>query len=326
VTLQPAHRPLRAGAREHAYRLFARLYREGLSPGAREEVEGIPALAEALPAELSREAAAAEHHALFGLQVFPYGGVFLDFHGRVAGASADPVRSAIAWVGEPADLSGEAPDHVSRVLELLASLSARRDGGEEAGQGASAEAAEEATARVRGLLDGHLLWWLPAFVLAVQEETLPFWSVVAELTLDAVVDHRSELPGVVPARGPLPKPMVPAVGDEGPDLAGVARYLAAPARCGIYLSAATIRELGRARRLPSGFGSRLRLLKNLLASAIEYDGLGNLLRTLRAKIWTAEATYRDVAKRHPPVEAVSAAWAERLEATDRLLSAVRDAV
>lgn len=297
-------------ARSRAYALFAALFREGLTPPLRETVARLPVLAAALPPEREVDVALAEHHALFGLRVFPYGGVFLEPDGRVGGPSADVVRRVAAASGLAPVEGAEAADHLPAILDLLASL-----GGSDAGAGALA----------RELLGRHLLWWLPPFVVAVREEGDPFWTLAAELTLELAADHHCGLGGPLEGPGPLTRP-------EPPDpswssrLDELARYLATPARSGLYLGSGLVRRMGRRLGLPSGFGSRERLVASLLRSAAEYDGLPPVLAALRESLGAAREHHTRIAHDAPELGVVAAAWLARLDVTETLLDAARPGV
>lgn len=319
--MQPADASL---ARSRAYALFSRLYRTGVTPDVLPDVRTLPALHDALGDGFDAEHAAADHYDLFHLNVFPYASLFLDASGQLGGAVTEKARGLLHQAGYPADTSSESADHVGHALGLLAFLS-----------GAEADAwhddlpaeAERMRRMQRRFFDAYLLWWLPGFTEAVRRQNHPFYTPFSDLALDLVIDHRLALG---PATDPAPAVLLPEppslLDDAATGLREIAAYLAAPAWSGLYLSRADLHRLGRAGRLPRGFGSRARMLANLLRAAATFDGLDRLLNQVTALLQTCRSYYAALTERDVPIlEIVAQAWLERLDATDQILQRIRTA-
>src|SRR5207253_2729527 len=122
VTSSEGPAKARAAARSAAYQLFARLFRREPDAELLPLLRDIPGLGDALPEPFDPDDAGAEHHRLFGLQVPPFAGVFLDPEGRIGGAPASIVRDLCARAGLEVEERSEEADHVSHALELLAQL------------------------------------------------------------------------------------------------------------------------------------------------------------------------------------------------------------
>lgn len=313
-------------ARSRAYHLLSRLYFEGLSPVLLPAVEATPELAEALPMPFSADEAAADYQHLFGFNVFPFASVFLDPEGMLDGPVTDYVRRQFQRAGCPTPLTGEAPDHLGQELTLLAFLARAEAGAWIDGLPTEAE-------RIRRLerrfMDEHLLGWLAAFTQAVRDEGFPFFTVLAELTLDLALEHRSALgDGGRPAsqRFTLPEPP-PLLDDPGTGLKDIAAYLTTPPWAGLFLSRDAITRLGRHAGVPRGFGDRTRMLANLFRAAAEYDRLDVVLEHLAALTASWRAHYVALCTRSTPgLSGVVGVWLERLATTDRLLTRIHEAV
>ncbi|RMF64606.1 MAG: hypothetical protein D6746_01425 [Bacteroidetes bacterium] len=308
--------------RSHTCRLLGHLYRDGLTPPLVHALQKEPALAEALPAPFDEDERAADYQHLFGFNVFPYAGVFLDPAGLLNGPVADRVRQYFLRAGCPLPMSGESLDHLGHELAWLAHM-----------MQAEAEALQDGipaeVRRVRRIqrrfLDEHLLGWLPAFVRAVEEHPFPFFQHLARQTLHLVLEHRRALAGAVAGSLHLPEPP-PLLDDPATGLHDIAGYLATPPWSGLFLSRDAIGTLARALDLPRGFGDRRRMLANLLQTAAAYDRLTDLtgLLTEHLAAWKTHFT----TLHEPDLPALTAAcqrWTERLDTTARLLERLAEA-
>ena len=313
-------------ARSRAYALFGHLYRDGVTPEVLPEVRALAALNDTLGEPFDAEQAAADHYDLFHLNVFPYASLFLDASGRLGGPVTDDARRRLRQSGYNADTASESADHIGHALGLLAFLS-----------GAEADAwhndlpaeAERMRRRQRRVLDAYLLWWLPAFAEAVRLQHHPFYSRLSTLTLDLMIDHRRALgraENPTPTASPLPVPP-PLLDDEKTGLRDIAGYLATPPWSGLYLSRADLRRLGRAERVPQGFGPRAQMLANLLRAAATFDRLDSLLNRFAEMIQTWRSHYTTLAENDlPTLETVAQTWLERLDATETIITRMRTAV
>ena len=312
-------------ARSRAYALFSRLYRAGVTPEVLPEVRALAELNDALGDAFDAEHAAADHYDLFHLNVFPYASLFLDASGRLGGAVTDDARRRLRQAGYDADTSSESADHIGHALGLLAFLSGAEA---DAWQDHHPAEAERMHRLQRRFLDASLLWWLPAFVMAVRQQNHPFYTLLGTLTLDLVIDHRLALGPATdstPTAPPLPEPP-PLLDDDKTGLREIANYLATPPWSGLYLSRADLGRLGRAERLPRGFGPRAQMLANLLRSAATFDRLDPLLNQLAGMIQTWRSHYAALAEREVPIlEMVSQTWLARLDATEEIITRMRAA-
>lgn len=307
--------------RAQAYGLLSRLYLHGVTAREVPLLREVPDLAEYLALPHDPEGSAVEHQRLFEREVLPYGSVFLEADGNLGGDVTAALGRRFAAVGMPVPES-EPPDHLGQELALLAELASREDESPP-GPGASDEPdAEERTAL--GLLDGHLLWWLPALLPAVQRHGLSFWSAVADLTLELALDHRRALVGDSPPEAPPPwnlrgAPRDP-LDDPTVDLREVATFLTLPVRSGLYLSEADARALGRSRRLPGGFGTRARVLETVFHSAVAYDGMDDVIHGFRTILTGVRVAMEAMVSGPGLPRAFVDPWLRRLEGTDSLLA------
>lgn len=311
-------------ARSRAYDLFGQLFLYGITPDVKPAVGAIADLAEVLPAQADADDAAAAHYRLFGLNVPPYASLFLDEEARLAGPVAGRVRRWYEQIGFSASASDEEPDHLGVELRFLALLSGAEA---DAQRDENSDDVDDLRRLQRHLLDGHLLWWLPGLAYALQEQGHPFYTRLATLTLDLVLDHRAALGEPVAAnRPPLPPPDLD-LDDARTSLKDIARFLTVPARCGLYLSRDDITRLGRADDLPRGFGGRMQMLVNLLRSAAEFDRMEALLDRLSTQVEAWRAVYQQLQDTDVPATALVAdAWTEQLDATEHVLHRMRTAM
>ena len=315
-------------ARSRVYGLFSRLYERGLTTDVLPVVQAIPDLASLVPNPFDADEAAADHYTLFGLEVFPYAGLFLDGEGLLGGPTASHVQRLYAQIGFQPVLDRESADHLGHELALLAFLSE-----------AEAEAIENTepreTERVRQLLrqfvDGHLLEWLPAFVCAAEQQPYPFYAALSRFTLDVVLDHRAGLDnagaehtGRSERVAPVPPPDI--LDEAGTGLKDIAEYLATPTRSGFFLSRSDIAQLGRAESLPRGFGSRVQTLTNLLRAAAEFNRMEALLDALGNRVGVWEKFYQELHNNGlVSVKTISQIWLERLAGTRNIITRMQKA-
>ena len=311
-------------ARSRVYRLFSYLYRRGLTGDALPIVQAIPDLASLVRGPFDEDEAAADHYALFSLEVFPYASVFLEAEGRLGGSTADQVYRLYAHAGFQPKLDRESADHLTHELALLAFLSeAEADALEDDKQ----HEAERMRRRMQAFMDEHLLWWLPAFVQAVQQQSYPFYAALGRLTLDVVLDHRAALgeESRIPEERMVAEPP-DLLAEEKTGLKDIAAYLTTPAWSGLFLSRSDLARMGRGERLPRGFGSRVQTLTNLLRAAAEFDRVPPLLDALDAQADAWESFYQKLSDSGlESVEAVAQMWTNRLVTTRSLLERVRTA-
>jgi len=328
-----------AQARSYAYRLFSRLFLNGLTADLYPYVQAVPELKAALPgagsdivganpvssapsdagptAPLHADQEAAAHYYLLGYNVFPFQSIFLDPQSLLGGPVTDSVLAFYRRVGFGVTFSAESADHAGVELALLAFLC-----------GAEADAWRDGLVQEalrmqhwqRRFLDEHLLRWLLPLVFAIHQQQQPFYSALAELTLELALDHRSALGGSAEQDvvGFLP-PVPDLLNNEQAGLREIVDYLLTPVFSGLFLSRDDVTRLARRQRLPRGFGTRGQMLTNLLRTAADYESLDRVLTDLQALLehWRASyAAYLDLA---PPVSTIASHWLERLAVTQGLL-------
>ena len=314
-----------ATARSRAYALFGQLYRDGVTPEVLPDVRALPALHDSLGDAFDAEQAAADHYDLFHLNVSPYASLFLDASGRLGGAVTDDARRWLRHSGYDADTSSESADHVGHALGLLAFLSGAEA---DAWDDDLAAEAERMRRLQRRFLDAYLLWWLPTFAEAVRRQDHPFYALLSTLMLDLVIDHRHTLgPATDPTpASPLPE-LPPLLDDNKTTLQDIADYFATPPWSGLYLSRTDLHRLGRAERLPRGFGPRARMLANLLRAAATFDRLDPLLNHLANTIQSWQSHYTTLAENDLPIlKTVAQSWLNRLDETGEMIARMRTAV
>jgi putative dimethyl sulfoxide reductase chaperone len=284
-------------------------------------VATLPALASSLPPAFDAGEAAAAHHQLFGLNVFPYEAIFRDPSGLLGGAVGEAVAASYRQAGYAPETAASSPDHAGYELGLLAFLC----GAEADAVGDGLRATVE---RVQGLqrdfLDQHLLAWLAPLVVAIREQSgarsayYPFYAALAELALALIDDHAAALGGL-PERWSLPAPP-PLLASEKTGLKQIAAYLLAPGYSGLYLSRDAIGELARALDLPHGFGGRQQIMANLLRAAAQYGQMAPAVAHLRQVSGRWQASYRSLTG--TALAPYAAAWEERAVLTRQLLAEI----
>lgn len=311
-------------ARSRVYRLFSHLYRRGLTGDVLPIVQAIPDIASLVPDPFDEDEAAADHYALFSLDVFPYASVFLDAQGRLGGPTTDAVQRHYAQSGFQPALDRESADHLGHELALLAFLSEAET---EALEDDKAHEAERMHRRMQAFMDEHLLWWLPAFVQAVQQQSYPFYAALGRLTLEVVLDHRAALGqrNSLPEKAVLEEPPN-VLEEEKTGLKDIAAYLTTPAWSGLFLGRSDLARLGRGERLPRGFGSRVQTLTNLLRAAVEFDRRDALLHAMSEQVGIWEQWYRVLSGSGlEGVGVVAQTWLDRLARTRSLIERMQKA-
>lgn len=317
IEMSPGERAL---ARSNAYGLFSQLYQQGLTQTLLPYVRAINVPDSLVPTVLDVDQQAAIHQDLFGFNVFPFEGVFVDAPSALGGPATAAVQHFYRQAGHVPRKSDVAADHIVLELGLMAFLSRTEADG-------LATRNQTAVSHSRNLqrqfLDQHLLLWLPALFLAICQQGESFFQALAELTLELVLDHRQTLdedPAPPPASFFLPEAHA-LLENPNTGLREVAAYLLTPAHCGLYLSRDDIARLGRQVHLPRGFGDRRQMLTNLLKSAAEYDSLPVLVTELQQTVLAWQDHYQHWRKTGPLVMVnIASAWMKRLSATDSVLT------
>jgi hypothetical protein len=214
-----------------------------------------------------------DHTQAFGFHVFPYAGVFLHPSAH-AGAAAAELFPSYRALGFDPGTAGPGVDHLSTILLALGHASLA-----EARLDPASSERQSIENGARDLIDRHVLSWLPVWVGAVGRLGRVWPTALANQILDLVSLHRASLgtgSRVVLSLEPLPD-----LDASETDLRVIAEALTTPVIAGIFLSRHDISALARARRAPSGFGSRADMLENTLRSAASYGMFAELSKDLR---------------------------------------------
>lgn len=311
-------------AQRRAYALLGTLLLDGVNEARLETVRALPGLGPVVDPEQSLDELAVAHHELFGRQVPPLAGAFVDAEGLVgAGPMAAAVRKAHTLVGREPDQSASL-DHVGQgLLALTRLVDAQLDATE---HGATKDRDRLVHAQ-RHLLDEALLPWMPPLWAAVSQQPTSLWTAAVELVVGLLAAHRERVGGP-PIAGPRPEPpddLAALLDDRSTGLRSIARALATPARVGLWLAHREIDGLATACELPGGFGSRVDRLDKLLRAAAEYERLGALCEHLNGVV-DAHVSALDGPEHLPAFARVAAPWKKAMAATQRGLQRLRAAV
>ncbi len=305
-------------ARRRAYALLGTILVEGVDPRRLKTVQALPPLAEHLSSPVDLDGLAAEHYALFGHEVHPFAGVFVDEAGLVGGGSSGRVvRQAHAVVGlDCPDDPG--PDHLGVAVRLMAALT---DAEIDARAHDDGPALQTLHQWQRTVLDEALLPWLPPFHAAIVGQPASLWTRAVALVTGLLAGHRAEDPTAPSAvEEPGEPPSLDAVLDEpGTGLSTLARILATPARCGVYLARRDLARLALHAELPRGFGGREGMMERLLRSASEYATLPAVIDALSELLQVRQRVYATLSD-EPGLGPHVGPWQRRLAATERLLT------
>lgn len=256
-----------------AYALISRLLIGPVTADVWSRASAVPVLSDAR-GDLSIDELGAAHYQLFGLEVFPYGSVFLEVDALASGARANTASELFMSWGYRA-ATDAAADHLGVQLGFLSHLT--RVELSAAMRNDAAQQAVVATCAAE-FLDNHVLAYVVPLLAATHAAAVPVFTELVELAVHLVADHRSALAAPVVVSG-LPTWKSP-VADDKAGLRDIAEFLLAPARSGVWISRGDVTQLGRDHDVPRGFGGRVQTLTNLLRNAGEYDQAGGVLQRL----------------------------------------------
>ena len=309
-------------ARHLTYELLGQLYLEGITAVTLPTIQNIPTLSETITIPFNTDEAAARHQTLFGFNIFPYESIFLDGSGLLGGVVTDSVLHSYQEAGFRVDANSTSPDHIGNELALLAHLcGAEADAWEDN----LASTAERIRNLARDFLQKHLLRWLIPFVVAVKRQKRPFYTALAQLTLDFVRDHFQELSPPLQLNNFLPVPPS-LLNNEKTGLKEIANYLITPPYSGFFLSRDDIAQLARTQDIPRGFGDRTQMLTNLLRGAAQFDTLPGLFDEIRAFTIGWQETYAASADTMPALAPIVAIWQERISQTSQTLTQIEQQI
>jgi len=312
-------------ARSRAYDLLGQLYLTGITADNLDRVQAVPELSQEVALPLDADDAAADHHHLFGFNVYPYQSLFLDPAGLLGGHVTERVAQTYRQLGFQPGTGAESADHIGIELGLLSFLSAAEAKALESGE---SEVARRSRRRQLAFLDEHLLRWIGPLTLAIVQQDHPFYSALAEVAFDLSQEQAADLYSEFgrPQNGEESAWTHPdLLEDDGTGLKEIAEYLLTPIYSGIYLSRDDIGRLARQRGVPRGFGDRQVILLNLLRSAAKYEALGEVIDGLEEMAGQWEAAYSQMMP-SPGVGAPAALWRSRAAATVVLLGQMRSRI
>ncbi len=298
------------------YRLLAGCY---LAPPDAELLELAAELPE-LAAHRAEPELAQRYSWLFDFNVYPYASVFVDPSGMLQAPWSSFVGDVLGalGLGLSSDAGLAAPDHVGALLEAMATLSEREEAATEPLEAARARHGQEV------LLNEHLLPWMPVFLGALERVDEGFFSAVAILTQELLLEHGEEL-----LADPLPPFHFPEETDETyqeprQEARRELQRLLTPARSGLFLSRSDLADLGARLELPVRFAERRYMLENLVAAAAERDDLAALFDALGDGAVEGAALFDPWSERLTVAVGFWNEWRERLTGTSAELVLLRD--
>lgn len=307
------------------YQLLQMLYLEGLTAETLPLVQTLPDLAEALPSAQVQtpDQLAATHQELFSFQLFPYESIFLGSKGLLGTEFTEQVGSFYQQVGYVPTAQSGAADHLGEELGLLAHLCAAEADAWEDEKPAIAQRMQREQQR---FLETHLLRWFVPCATAIQQQGESFYAHIATITVSLLGDHYATVHAsigteVAATSWRLP-PAPTLLTDPKTTLKDIANFLATPVYSGFFCSRHFINRLGRAERLPRGFGSREQMLTNLLRTAAQYEKLPELLHAMQTELATWQQQYQTYSSEQPVLAPFVQPWQSRLADSMTFLSAI----
>jgi len=293
--------------RSDAYTLLGQILCDGLTP------ESLPLVMPDGEMRFDADLLEAERYRVFGLNVYPYAGVFLGADGLMGGTEAE--ASAAFYARVKWDAPSHDADHIGMQLGVLAWLT-----GAEADALADGKPGQQARIQAlrRDVLDRRVLTWLPMLARAVASQESRVYERVIGLALDLAAEDRAEL-GEGESRPAFVLPTPPDVlADPKTSLRDIASVLMTPAWAGVYLSREDVGRLARRHHLPSGFTDRKTLLHNVFRAAVDYGVFAALIADLCQTV-TGWGDYFHQQANNPVLQAGCLVWARQTERTLDLL-------
>jgi len=160
--------------------------------------------------------------------------------------------------------------------------------------------------------------WVPALCCAVRDLGSPLGDAVA----DALVRLLS---GPADDGEPFELQLAPPdLFAATTDLRELARWLCTPAQSGLFLSTPVLERIGRDVGVPRGFGSRPRLLTNLLRSGARFGQAASVVGALQEIVERHRSRLAEPPLRIGALRAATEPWAARLGETSLLLAEMGD--
>ena len=294
-----------------AYDLFSDIFLTGPVASVQAKVRTIPRLREVLVLDNDDELAA-ENETMFGFNVYPFASLFLEPDGMLGGETTQQIRAFTSRLGFDVGRDANAPDHVAAELRILATLTKRNPLNEDS---------------IAEFIDQHLFSWLPAFVTAVHGESNDFYTEVADMMLEQIVDHRRSLSAESKTHEINSGLEERLLSDPDTGIHEITDFLTSPARCGFFLSRSTIAGIAQGSKLPHGFGGRSQMMATLLRSASAYDGLDFVVCAIDDVIDRNRSSWEKLSETGlESAQIWSDNWQTRLNRTSRMLEQMASAV
>lgn len=279
--------------------------------------EMLPLLHESAPGPPDADRAAAQHYDVFGLNVLPRAGFFLEADGKLSKDARDRLLSRYIRGGYwPPDI--DLADALSVQMLFLGGLCRTK-----------AEAWEaqdwDAVARL-ALIEGlflreQLLPWIAPFCEALSRQEDAHYAAVADLILGLTSEHASAL-ALQAEVEPLP-PAPNLLADPETRLDDIAARLATPALAGFLLDRRTLRRITRSLDLPTPFADRRTMIADLLRAAGEYGALPALTEALDGCAQDALRAYAEMASDLAPLAPWVTPWQARCAESRTFLADLR---
>ncbi|MEM8862313.1 MAG: molecular chaperone TorD family protein [Chloroflexota bacterium] len=295
-------------ARANAYRLFSRLFLEGVTEKIADLIRQIPDLSRLINFDRGYAELAADHYSIFVHNLPPYASIFLEENGQPGGDISESAAKAFRDCGYRTRTQGESADHFGHLLGCLSFLC-----------GAESDAWEDGVPHVAGqmrqiqaeILEHHILPWLYPFFWGIRSLDNSFYKLVANLTVDILTDHYKSL-GNLHGTFSTPLGKEENLGGKDTKLKEIVEYMLRPARSGLWLSPAKIHDLGRDYQLPRGFGDRQTTLSNLLKAAGKYESFTSLMDQLSAEYAEAHVEFENIRIQQPELAPFLYPWSLKI--------------
>ncbi len=245
------------------------------------------------------------HSDLFLFQLYPYASSFLGVDGRVGGEARD--RVAGFWRA----LNGKPPAEPDHLGTLLSSYAGLLDAEQNAEVGRDATAWRDVR---HACLWEHLLSWVLPYLTKLRQIAPPFYRAWADTLETALATEAAQLGP--PKRTPLAlRESEPVPDPRATDGASFMSALLSPVRSGLVLTRADLARAARDLGLGLRVGERAYILKAMMS-----QGPPETLDWLAGEARDWEGLHNQY---HAIAPEVADFWAERANATFRLLDALR---
>ncbi len=253
---------------------------------------------------------AAEHYRILTHDLVPDAGVFFEADGMLGGPLARELHSLMMDQGFEPDESARSTGHIVNELGFMAHLvrSRRAD-------------------VLAAFWFGHASGWMPLVSMVLRRSDAPPFEALGQAMDVALADIELSCAGEMPAE-PSEVPLIPSslpfanldLDEPKVGLSRIGRFLSIPSHSGLALTRSRIAWIGRSFRLPTGFGSRARIIEGLLRSGAEYKGWEAVCDALLEDCEAAEHCWRN-----RPSSPWAPIWEERLTVTRTVLQRLKEA-